>query len=222
MNLSASIKKKLRHNYHELTDLEKLYYRLLIRPTLTAEHRFFFEGAADIIGQMYVAERQALFNTILRFRPRHCFEVGTFTGGGSTFFIASAFKEIGAGKLFTLESNVTLFSLATSGYKAFVPDLLAHVEFINGGSVELFTPHIRASEGVEAFFLDGAENADQTLDQYRYFLHYLRPGAVMMAHDWHTDKMMKVRPMIESDTPWELLLEIEQPYSVGFVVLQRR
>ena len=52
MNLSANIKKKLHHNYHELTDLEKLYYRLVIRPTLATEHRFFFEGAPDIIGQM--------------------------------------------------------------------------------------------------------------------------------------------------------------------------
>ena len=138
------------------------------------------------------------------------------------FFIASAFKEIGAGKLFTLESNTTLFSLATAAYKAFVPELLAHVEFINGGSVELFASHIRASEGAEAFFLDGAENADQTLEQYGYFLPHLRPGAVMMAHDWHTDKMMKVRPMIESDPRWKFLLELEPPDSVGFVVLRRR
>ena len=221
MNLSANIRIKLQHNYHELTDLEKLYYRLVIQPTLTAEHRFFFEGAPDIIGQMYVAERQALFNTILQFKPRHCFEVGTFTGGGSTFFIASAFREIGAGKLITLESNTALFSLATAAYEAYLPQLLAHVDFIQGGDVELFAPHIPASEGIEALFLDGAESADQTLDQYRYFLPHLRSGAVMMAHDWHTDKMKKVRPLIESDPHWETLLEIDPPYSVGLVVLQR-
>ena len=49
-----------------------------------------------------------------------------------------------------------------------------------------------------------------------------RPGAVMMAHDWHTDKMKNVRPLIESDPHWEILLEIDPPYSVGFAVLQRR
>jgi predicted O-methyltransferase YrrM len=222
MNLSANIKKKLHHNYHELTDLEKLYYRLVIRPTLTAEHRFFFEGAPDIIGQMYVAERQALFNTILQFKPRHCFEVGTFTGGGSTFFIASAFRKIGAGSLFTLESNPALFSLATSAYETYLSHLMTHVSFIKGDDVELFTPHIPASTGIEALFLDGAESTDQTLDQYRYFQPHLRSGAVMMAHDWHTDKMKKVRPLIESNRHWEVLLEIGPPYSVGFVVLQWR
>jgi predicted O-methyltransferase YrrM len=222
MNLLANIKKKLHHNYHELTDLEKLYYRLVIQPTLTAEHRFFFEGAPDIIGQMYVSERQALFNAILQFKPRHCFEVGTFTGGGSTFFIASALKEIGAGTLFTLESNPALFSLATAAYEAYLPHLLVHVSFIKGGDVELFTPHIPASTGIEALFLDGAESADQTLDQYGYFRPHLRSGAVMMAHDWHTDKMKNVRPLIESDPRWEILLEIGPPYSVGLAVLQRR
>ena len=222
MNFLNNFNKKLRHNYHELTDLEKLYYRLVIRPTLTPEHRFFFEGVPNIIGQMYLAERQALFNTILQFRPRLCFEIGTFTGGGSTFFIASALKEIGAGKLFTLESDTDLFSLATAAYKEYLPHLLAHVEFIKGGDVALFTPHIPAAEGITALFLDGAENADQTLEQYKYFQPYLRSGAVMMAHDWQTAKMDKVRPLIESDPRWESLLELHPPYSVGFVVLQRR
>ena len=222
MDISESVKKKLGHNYHELGDLEKLYYRLVIRPTLSAEHRFFFEGAREIIGQLYLAERQALYNTIVQFKPRRCFEVGTFTGGGSTFFIASAFKAIGAGKLFTLESNPFLFSLATAAYRAYLPDLLSHVDFIHGADVAQFSSHIPPAEGVDAVFLDGAENARQTLDQYRFFQPHLRPGAILMAHDWHTDKMAEVRPVLAADPGWETLLAIDPPYSVGMVVMQRR
>ncbi|MBI9086558.1 MAG: class I SAM-dependent methyltransferase [Desulfobacterales bacterium] len=222
MDLSASIRNKLGHNYHELTDLEKLYYRLVIRPTLSADHRFFFEGALDIIGQMYLAERQALFNAIIQFKPRRCFEVGTFTGGGSTFFLASAFEKIGAGKVITLEPHPALFSLATAAYRTYLPHLLDHVEFIKGGDVEAFVPHIDPAEGVDAFFLDGAENADQTLAQYRFFQPHLHSGTVMMAHDWDTDKMASVRPRVESDPQWETLLALDPPYSVGLVVLRRR
>jgi len=222
MNLLSNIRNKLGHNYHELNDLEKLYYRLMVRATLSADHRFFFEGAPEIIGQMYTAERQALFNTICHFKPRCCFEVGTFTGGGSTFFIASAFQKIGGGKLYTLEANPVLFSLATAAYQAFLPRLLDHVEFIQGGDVGSFAPLITAAGGLDAFFLDGAENADQTLAQYRFFASRIRPGTVMMAHDWHTEKMKTVRPLVESDPQWETLLALDPPHSVGLVVLHRR
>lgn len=222
MGLFKGIGKKLAHNFHELTDLERLHYDLVVAPTLSAEHRFFFEGAREIIGQMYLAERQALFNTIIEFKPRRCFEVGTFTGGGSTFFLASAFEKIGAGNVVTLEPHPALYSLATAAYRAYLPRLLPHVDFLHGGDVNDFLPHIDPDRGVEAFFLDGAENAEQTLAQYEFFLPRLAPGAVMMAHDWHTDKMRHVRPQVESDPAWETLLALDEPYSIGFVVLRRR
>ena len=222
MDLSASIRKKLAHNYHELNDLEKLHYALVTAPGLSAEHRFFFEGAKEIIGQLYLAERQALYNTIIEFKPRCCFEIGTYTGGGSTFFLASAFEKVGAGKVVTLEPHPVLYSLATAAYRAYLPHLRRHVDFLKGGDVEDFAPHIDPANGVEAFFLDGAENAAQTLAQYNFFLPRLAPDAVMMAHDWHTDKMAQVRPLVEADPKWETLLALEPPYSIGFVVLRRR
>ena len=121
-----------------------------------------------------------------------------------------------------MEPHPALYSLATAAYRAHLPHLLAHVEFLKGGDVEDFTAHIDPAKGVEAFFLDGAENAGQTLAQYHFFLSRLAPGAVMMAHDWHTDKMAQVRPLVEADPKWETLLALDEPYSIGFVVLRRR
>lgn len=65
----------------------------------------FFDGDSNLIGQMWLAERQALYEAVLRRKPKRCFEIGTWTGGGSTFFIVSALKEAGGGRLYTIEAD---------------------------------------------------------------------------------------------------------------------
>ncbi len=212
---------RLKHNYHELTDFERIYYLALLRPGWSEDDRFFFEGDRGLIGQMFLAERKALYATILQFRPARCFEVGTFSGGGSTFFFASALREVGAGQLITLESNEVWYLLAAQYYKTYLPELSAHTRFVHGNSAELLAPFL-PPEGVDCFFLDGAEDGDQSWREFEFFSRHLRSGTVMMAHDWNSEKMRRVRPAVEADPQWEEVLRLEPPDSVGFVVYVRR
>src|SRR5262249_48256922 len=85
-----TFEQKLLHNYHELDDLERARYHAEVRRWMTDDERFFFEGDCRLIGQMYAAERRALYGLVRKRLPHHCIEIGTWSGGGSTFFISSA------------------------------------------------------------------------------------------------------------------------------------
>ena len=209
---------RLLHNYHELDDIGRLLYQTRIKPTWDVQRQFFFEGCRDLIGQMYIADRKALYDAILKYRPRQCFEVGTWTGGGSTYFLASAFKAIGAGKLITLEAHPVLHEVGSAFYRQYLPALSPFVEFVHGGDVGLFNNYIDKEYGVDCVFIDGAESAEETFAQYEFFLPMLRPGAVLMAHDWNTDKQRLLRPLLETSPEWTLEQYIGEPESVGFAL----
>lgn len=206
------------HNYHELSVPQRLWYRCIERWRVPAWERFFFEGCRAIPGEMYVADRKAIFETVAAHRPGVCFEVGTRTGGGSTFFLASALAEIGSGKLLTFEIDDAQVRLARREYARHLPELMTHVEFRHG-DVHSFAPALDDLGG-EPFclLLDGAEDDRQTIEQFGVFERHLRPGCVLMAHDWETLKMRALRPALEADPGWECALRLRPPASVGFVV----
>ncbi len=200
---------KLYHNFYELTAEERLRYNR--GKGLASWDIFFYEGCLPIPGEMYKADREALYDAIIRYKPAHCYEIGTGSGGGSTFFLASAFAELGRGKVITLEiAN----GGAKQNYVRFTPDLLPFVEFLTGSDPAIFP----IEESVECVFLDGAEDGEQTLRQYEFFKPYFRPGSILMAHDWGTEKMRLLRPVIESDPNWVIEIQLDEPDSVGFIV----
>ena len=181
----------------------------------------FFDGDSNLIGQMWLAERQALYDAVLRRKPKRCFEIGTWTGGGSTFFIASALKEAGGGRLYTIEAEPSHHVIASAYYKNCLPALNEHVTFLLGKNVAAFDPHIDHIIGVECFFLDGSDNSEEAVEQFRYFDAVSRLGTIMMAHDWDDRKQVMLRPLIEADRRWIRRVKLTAPNSVGFVVYER-
>jgi predicted O-methyltransferase YrrM len=212
-------KDKLLHHYNELNLRQRLRYNLIDRFSFSPLDRFFFEGCKDNPGQMFLAERRGLYETILAHAPRHCLEIGTYTGGGSTFFLASAFAELGQGKVITTEVDVNLHEGCKRFYQEKLPHLRPHVQFVLGSNLDVFLPYL--TDGLDCFFLDGAEDASQTVEQYKFFEPHCRPGTVMMAHDWNTDKMKGLREFLPSEAKvnWRKELHLDAPQSVGFVVM---
>lgn len=204
------------HNYHELTDMGRALYMVAVKPKWDERQQFFFEGCRDLPGQMYIADRKALYDAILKHKPRQCFEIGTYLGGGSTYFLASAFRELGAGQVVTLEAEQNHFVLAAGYYARYLPALYPHVKFLLGNDPALFNPHIDAERGVDCLFLDGGSEAEETFQQLAFFQPHLRPGTLLMAHDWDTEKQRMVRPYLENSPDWQLDQYIGEPHSVGF------
>jgi len=212
---------KLGNNFHELTLIEKIIYLLFIRPFWPAKRRFFYEGHFGLPGQMHTAERQALYETILKYRPRFCLEIGTYTGGGSTFFLASAFKELGQGKLLTLEANPYYHKKASSYYGKHLPDLASHLDFILGDDIRAFDSALKEYGTIDCLLLDGAEDARQTLDQYEYFSSFFTAGTILMLHDWNTEKTRLLKPLLLADPKWRTDAELKPPKSVGLIIMER-
>jgi predicted O-methyltransferase YrrM len=214
----SAYRDKLRHNLHELSRLERVRYFGLDRLPLEPERRRFFEGCRRLPGQMWIEDRKGLYEAVLRHRPRCCFEIGTYTGGGSTYFLASAFASLGTGKVITLERDRSLYEGARSAYRRLLPHLLPHVEFLHGGSPQAFRPYIEQAGGVDCCFLDGADDATESVAQFEFFEPFFGAGALFMAHDWDTEKMRLLRPLVESRAEWQTELCLGPPASVGFIV----
>jgi predicted O-methyltransferase YrrM len=219
--ITTAFKDKLTHHFYELTWVERALYILRYRKNLSPDERFFFEGRRGLHGQMYMAERKALFDTLTSYSPRHCFEIGTYTGGGSTFFISSAFHRAGKGKLITIESSPYLFRKASNYYNDNMPGLSKHIDFLNGDSTSQFDKYIATYGAVDCVFFDGAEDSQQTLDQYYYFLPHFRTGSIIIMHDWNTDKTKAIKPIIISDPKWKIIRELQPPHSVGMAFAVR-
>ena len=64
--------------------------------------------------------------------------------------------------------------------------------------------------------IDGAENAEQSLAQFRFFEPWFRPGSVLAMHDWNTEKMRLVRQLLARSPQWRETLVLADPDSIGF------
>jgi predicted O-methyltransferase YrrM len=195
---------------------------LVTRRFVPARLRFFFEGCMEIPGQLYYAERKLLYKTIRKNKPQNCFEIGTWNGGGSTFFIAQALNENKKGFLHTVEINPALFQLAKSSYKKYLPQLQPFIRFHLGDYRREFDFRLEKMERVDFVFLDGAENAMQTREQYKFFDSRLKPGSLLLVHDWLTEKTRLLRPEIENSGKWAQKMVLLPPVSVGMVLLEKR
>jgi predicted O-methyltransferase YrrM len=213
-----AFRRNLRVNLQALTLGQRAVYRAAVRPFLAARERFFFEGAPGVAGQLYRAERRALHDALLQRAPSIAFEIGTFNGGGSTFCLAMAFARLGRGRLVTLELDPDLHRQAVDLYETQLPELRPYVEFVLGGDPELFVPRLEQAGAAEFVFLDGAEDAEQSLDQFRFFEEWLRQGSVIAVHDWHTEKMRLLRREVTASGGWETLTEVNPPDGQGLMI----
>jgi len=216
--LVRNFRRGLKMNLHVLNARQRALYRCVVRPFASAEEREFFEGIPSVAGQLYRAERHALYDAIVARAPKYGFEIGTFNGGGSTYFSAKAFAKLGHGKLVTLEIDAALHAKAVELYTNQLPALRPYVEFLHGGSPELFVPFLHQAGAAEFVFLDGAEHAEQSLAQYRFFEPWFRAGSVLAMHDWNTEKMRLLRELLSHTPHWRETLTLEEPDSIGFAI----
>lgn len=193
-----------------------------IRHLLPARTRWFIEGDPHLRGQLWFSERKMLHEAVRRQRPEHCFEIGTWHGGGSTLFIAQALYENKSGVLHTIEIDPLLQLSAKSSYAQHLPRLLPFVEFHLGDYRREFVSPLEKATRVDFLFLDGAEDGEQTLAQYEFFSPWLKPGSLLLVHDWLSEKTRLLRPEIERSGKWSQQRVLQPPASLGMALLERR
>lgn len=193
----------------------------IVRRLIPRKLRWYYEGCPPLSGQLWYAERKLLYETVRRQRPRQCFEIGTWRGGGSTLFMAQALHDNGSGRLHTIETDGQLHQEAVNNYTALLPHLLPYVTFHLGNYRDIYGRILTDAVSVDLALLDGAENAEQTLAQYRFFLPHTAPGSLLLIHDWFTDKARLVRPHLEDTRQWKIEKLLTPPISVGFAIARR-
>jgi predicted O-methyltransferase YrrM len=151
-------------------------------------------------------------------KPKTVFEVGTWYGGGSTYFISHALHENDCGILHTIEADPQVHSIAVENYRRYLPHLLPHVRFHLGRAREIYPSLLRECGKVDAVFLDGAPDARETLGEFEMFAPHLASRSIVLMHDWDNDKMALLRPRMEKSADWVLQRTITTPHSVGFAV----
>ncbi|MBI3663838.1 MAG: class I SAM-dependent methyltransferase [Acidobacteria bacterium] len=207
-------------SYHALSAARQRRWRL-VRRLLPRRVRWLYEGCLEVPGQLWYVDRKLLYGAIREHKPQVVFEVGTWYGGGSTYFISQALFENGSGVLHTIEENAEAHERAKENYQRHLPHLLPHVRFHAGKSTEVYPALLRETAKVDAVFLDGALDAKQTLTEFEMFAPRLEPGALLLAHDWDNEKMALLRPKLEAAAEWNLQARATAPESVGFVVWRR-
>lgn len=170
-------------------------------------------------GQMMFKERQAMYDTILGYRPQRLLEIGTWKGGGSTYIISSAASLYG-GILDTIETDIENYSYAVKLYCGELVYLQPFVKFNHGPSHEVIPRLLWERKGYDFAFLDGAEDQDQTVKEYNMIKDFMKPGALLACHDWGTLKMARLKDIIGADKSWKNIVSITDT-DTGFQIFQR-
>jgi hypothetical protein len=188
------------------------------RAVVPRRYRELYEGHLYISGQMWFEDRRVLYDTVRRLRPERCFEVGTWRGGGSTLVIARALHENGRGKLHTIETMEESHHVAVENYREHAAHLLPFVDFHLGDYRDAFPAIVEQAGGVDFFVLDGAEDGEQTVEQFRFFDERAHAGCELFAHDWETEKTRLLKPALEATERWTVQTVVGPPKSVGLAV----
>lgn len=143
-------------------------------------------------GQLYPEERMLLYGMIRKRNPRIVYEIGTWLGGGSTYIISSALRENeNKGMLYTVEQDGTSWTHAHHLYSGTLAYLHDYVTLIYGRSTEEL-PRLLEQNRPDFIFLDGANDARQTEEEYEMFRPFLSKETVVACHDWYGDKTANV------------------------------
>ena len=149
-------------------------------------------------GQMNPAERELLYNTVMSAQPDVVCEVGTCRGGGSTYFISSALRNLGKGKLYTCEDFKEFYDYARALY-AGNPDfagLEQYIEFFFGDSERAFKDF---KLPVNVCLLDGGADSIKMVYDFTLFRPLMPIGSYLIMHDWDNGKTDYIKQILIAD-----------------------
>lgn len=158
-------------------------------------------------GEMLPYERFKLTEWIKTIKPKVVFEVGTGNGGGSTYFISKALKELNnGGIIYTCDP---LRSIDENMLIEF--DNILYYQITSNEMLEnLISQNIKP----DFIMFDGPENPEIAYDDIKFLENHIIDGTYFSMHDWdsyrfydkgNSTKSIKIRGYIENSKNWELI-----------------
>jgi predicted O-methyltransferase YrrM len=163
----------------------------------------------DVIeGQMNAGERSFITNTILNApqKPQVALEVGTWLGGGSTLHILLALEQNGAGHLYGIEADASIYKRMIENIQKAAPAAANRFTPVFGCSDEAI-PALLATLPedfkVDFVFLDGGNNPMEQITEFRLLDKYIPVGGQLLTHDARKRKGKFLVPHLKLLDNWE-------------------
>jgi len=161
-----------------------------------------------IEGQLNAAERSLLSDAILNSprKPEVVLEVGTWLGGGSTLHILRALEQNGAGHLWGIEADRSIYEAMLANIRAAAPAASARFTPIFGFSQDVIPQWIQERGlglKVDFVFLDGGNNPGEQIDEFRLLDPFIPVGGQLMAHDARLRKGKWLVPYLRALDHWK-------------------
>jgi hypothetical protein len=160
-----------------------------------------------IEGQLNATERELLAGAILSGteRPSVAVEVGTWLGGGSTLHILRSLERNGAGHLWGIEADRTVYDRMLANLKAAAPETLHRFTPLFGFSQQVIPKWIAAQPAgfkIDFAFLDGGNNPMEQITEFRLLDPFIPVNGQLMAHDANLRKGKWLRPYLSRLDHW--------------------
>ena len=166
----------------------------------------------DVIeGQLNADERNFIARAILDApkKPQVVLEVGTWLGGGSTLHILRALEQNGAGHLWGIEADRSIYQRMLENIKKAAPEAAHRFTPAFGYSDEAI-PALLAKQPadlkVDFVFLDGGNNPMEQITEFRLLDKYIPVGGQLLLHDARKRKGKFLVPHLKLLDNWETQL----------------
>jgi predicted O-methyltransferase YrrM len=162
-----------------------------------------------IAGQLNERERQILIAAICAApkKPQVVLEVGTWLGGGSTLHFLRALERNGAGHLWGIEADRSIYDRMIDNIRAAAPEALPRFTPLFGLSQKVI-PAWLTERGVKAtvdvVFLDGGDNPFEQIVEFKLLVDKIPVGGRLLAHDTKLRKGKWLRPYLSLLDNWQL------------------
>ena len=161
-------------------------------------------------GEMLPYERFKLTEWVTSINPKIVFEVGTGNGGGSTYFISNALKELNnGGYIHTCDPLRTIDDNMLNEFD--------NIIYYQINSIEMLENLINTNIKPNFIMFDGPENPDIAYEDIKFLEKYIDNNTYFSMHDWDTyrpydkgnsTKSIKIREYIENSKNWELIEQL--------------
>jgi hypothetical protein len=164
-----------------------------------------------IQGQLNQAERQTLTNAVLRApkKPRIVLEVGTWLGGGSTIHLLRALEKNGAGHLWGIEVDQSIYERMIGNIRAAAPECVERFTPLFGFSQDVIPRWLAENKEpsqVDLVFLDGGNNPGEQITEFNFLDPFIPVGGQLLSHDANMRKGKWLVPYLSLLDNWQVEL----------------
>ena len=165
----------------------------------------------EIAGQMNAEERRILRESVLHAspKPQAVIEVGTWLGGGSTLHLLRALEENGAGHLWGIEADRSIYDAMLANIRAAAPEAADRFTPLFGRSDDVIPQWLSEQPkdfSVDLAFLDGGDNPLEQISEFNLLDPHIPVGGRLLSHDAKLRKGKWLVPYLSALDHWNCTL----------------